>query len=162
MKILDAGRNERGEDLKQSPRLQKNDESDIKLVVEELTVDQKFAKQGVDNELVAFRFKARKESQMEHTVREKELYEEQANMTHVLFIDQLRDHSVRSTEDDTHMNTKAKLTRCTDSFQTDTTQWISDMTPWFKHHAVWLGVHSPAVLTDIASNFIVHSYGIFH
>ncbi|KAE9035742.1 hypothetical protein PF005_g4041 [Phytophthora fragariae] len=45
MKILDAGRNERGEDLKQSPRLQKNDESDIKLVVEELTVDQKFAKQ---------------------------------------------------------------------------------------------------------------------
>ncbi|KAE9035743.1 hypothetical protein PR003_g7259 [Phytophthora rubi] len=117
---------------------------------------------GVDNELVAFRFKARKESQMEHTVREKELYEEQANTTHVLFIDLLRDHSVRSTEDDTHMNTKAKLTRCTDSFQTDMTQWISDMTPWFKHHAVWLGVHSPAVLTDIASNFIVHSDGIFH
>ncbi|KAE9275623.1 hypothetical protein PR003_g29284 [Phytophthora rubi] len=49
MKILEVGRHERGDDLKESfSRLQKDDLSDIKSGVEKLTVSQKFAKKKVE------------------------------------------------------------------------------------------------------------------
>ncbi|KAE8973713.1 hypothetical protein PR002_g26119 [Phytophthora rubi] len=48
VKIREVGCNERGDDLMESSsRLQKDDESDIKSVVEELPVSQKFAKKKV-------------------------------------------------------------------------------------------------------------------
>ncbi|KAH7485720.1 FYVE and coiled-coil domain-containing protein 1 [Phytophthora ramorum] len=48
MKILEAGRNERSEDLKESSRLQKDDESDIKSVVKELSTSRTFSKDKVE------------------------------------------------------------------------------------------------------------------
>ncbi|TDH68951.1 hypothetical protein CCR75_000330 [Bremia lactucae] len=48
LKILEAGRNERAEDLKESSRLQKDDELDIKGVVKELSLSRKCAKEKVE------------------------------------------------------------------------------------------------------------------
>ncbi|KAG7390476.1 WD repeat and FYVE domain-containing protein 1 [Phytophthora pseudosyringae] len=123
------------------------------------------AAQNIRRDQAAFRFKAleaRKESQTERMEREKERYEKQSSTTHILFFDVVRDLSVRNTEEETRIKEKVEFTKSKDSFQQDTTQWNSDMAQWSKHRADWSEAHNPAVSKDIANDFIVHSYGIFH
>ncbi|ETN17547.1 hypothetical protein PPTG_05330 [Phytophthora nicotianae INRA-310] len=123
------------------------------------------AAQNIRREQAAFRFKAleaRKESQTERMEREKERYEKQSSTTHILFFDVVRDQSVRNTEEETRIKEKVEFTKSKDSFQQDTTQWNNDMAQWSKHRADWSEAHNPAVSKDIANDFIVSSYGIFH
>ncbi|KAG2786984.1 hypothetical protein JG687_00002682 [Phytophthora cactorum] len=123
------------------------------------------AAQNIRREQATFRFKAleaRKESQTERMEREKERYEKQSSTTHILFFDVVRDQSVRNTEEETRIKEKVEFTKSKDSFQQDTTQWNNDMAQWSKHRADWSEAHNPAVSKDIANDFIVHSYGIFH
>ncbi|CAI5722903.1 unnamed protein product [Peronospora effusa] len=123
------------------------------------------AAQNIRREQAAFRFKAleaRKETQTERMEREKERYEKQSSTTHILFFDVVRDQSVRNSEEETRIKEKVEFTKSKDSFQHDTTQWNNDMAQWSKHRADWSEAHNPAVSKDIANDFIVHSYGIFH
>lgn len=123
------------------------------------------AAQDIRREQATFRFKAleaRKETQTERMEREKERFEKQSSTTHILFFDVVRDQSVRNTEEETRIKEKVEFTKSKDSFQQDTTQWNSDMAQWSKHRADWSEAHNPAVSKDIANDFIVHSYGIFH
>ncbi|CEG40671.1 cytoplasmic dynein 1 heavy chain 1 [Plasmopara halstedii] len=123
------------------------------------------AAQNIRREQATFRFKAleaRKETQTERMEREKERYEKQSSTTHILYFDVARDQSVRNTEEETRIKEKVEFTKSKDSFQQDTTQWNSDMAQWSKHRADWSEAHNPAVSKDIANDFIVHSYGIFH
>ncbi|KAH7488483.1 hypothetical protein KRP22_008881 [Phytophthora ramorum] len=123
------------------------------------------AAQNIRREQAAFRFKAleaRKETQTERMEREKERYEKQSSTTHILFFDVVRDLSVRNTEEETRIKEKVEFTKSKDSFQQDTTQWNNDMAQWSKHRADWSEAHNPAVSKDIANDWIVHSYGIFH
>uniref|UniRef100_A0AAV1UM41 FYVE-type domain-containing protein n=1 Tax=Peronospora matthiolae TaxID=2874970 RepID=A0AAV1UM41_9STRA len=123
------------------------------------------AAQNIRRDQAVFRFKAleaRKETQTERMEREKERYEKQSSTTHILFFDVVRDQSVRNTEEETRIKEKVEFTKSKDSFQQDTTQWNNDMAQWSKHRADWSEAHNPAVSKDIANDFIVHSYGIFH
>ncbi|RLN69373.1 hypothetical protein BBP00_00000378 [Phytophthora kernoviae] len=123
------------------------------------------AAQDIRREQAAFRFKAleaRKETQTERMDREKERYGKQSSTTHILFFDTVRDESVRNTEEETRIKEKVEFTKSKDSFQQDTTQWNNDMAQWSKHRANWSEAHNPAVSKDIANDWIVHSYGIYH
>lgn len=121
--------------------------------------------QNVRREQAATRFKAleaRKESQTERMEREKDRYVKQSGTTHILFFDTVRDESVRKTEEETRQKEKVEFTRSKDAFQADTSQWNNDMALWSKHRADWSEDHNPAVSKDIASEWIVRSYGVFH
>ncbi|RLN93690.1 hypothetical protein BBJ28_00014827, partial [Nothophytophthora sp. Chile5] len=123
------------------------------------------AQQDVRREQAATRFKAleaRKETQTERMEREKDRYQKQSSTTHILFFDTVRDKSVRATEEETRIKEKVEFTKSKDSFQHDTSQWNNDMAVWSKHRANWSEAHNPAVSKDIANDWIVHSYGIFH
>jgi hypothetical protein len=121
--------------------------------------------QSVRREQAATRFKAleaRKESQTERMEREKDRYLKQSGTTHILFFDTVRDESVRKTEEETRQKEKVEFTKSKDSFQADTSQWNNDMALWSKHRADWSEDHNPAVSKDIASEWIVRSYGVYH
>uniref|UniRef100_K3WHS2 J domain-containing protein n=1 Tax=Globisporangium ultimum (strain ATCC 200006 / CBS 805.95 / DAOM BR144) TaxID=431595 RepID=K3WHS2_GLOUD len=121
--------------------------------------------QSVRREQATTRFKAleaRKESQTERMEREKDRYLKQSNTTHILFFDTVRDESVRKTEEETRQKEKVEFTKSKDAFQADTSQWNNDMALWSKHRADWSEDHNPAVSKDIASEWIVRSYGVYH
>ncbi|GAB9463867.1 Cytoplasmic dynein 1 heavy chain 1 [Globisporangium polare] len=121
--------------------------------------------QNVRREQASTRFKAleaRKDSQTERMEREKDRYQKQSGTTHILFFDTVRDESVRKTEEETRQKEKVEFTKSKDAFQADTSQWNNDMALWSKHRADWSEDHNPAVSKDIASEWIVRSYGVYH
>lgn len=123
------------------------------------------AAQNIRHEQATARFAAletRKESQTERMEREKERYTKQSNTTHILFFDTVRDEAARTTEEQTREKDKVEFTKSKDAFQADTTQWNNDMALWSKHRADWSEDHNPAVSKDIANDWIVRSYGIYH
>ncbi|KAJ0405553.1 hypothetical protein P43SY_009602 [Pythium insidiosum] len=122
------------------------------------------AAQNVRREQAITRFKAleaRKITQTERMAREKDRYEQQAAATHILFFDTIPDESVRKTEEETRQKEKVEFTKSKDAFQADTVQWNRDMAQWSKHRANWSEAHNPPISKDIASEWIVKSYGIY-
>ncbi|DBA04797.1 TPA: hypothetical protein N0F65_004434 [Lagenidium giganteum] len=121
--------------------------------------------QNVRREQAMTRFKAleaRKESQTERMEREKDRYIQQSSTTHILFFDTIKDESVRKTEEETRQKEKVEFTKSKDSFQADTTQWNADMAQWSKHRGDWSEDHNPPVSKDIANEWILKSYGVYH
>ncbi|TMW55941.1 hypothetical protein Poli38472_008589 [Pythium oligandrum] len=123
------------------------------------------ASQTVRRDQATTRFKAleaRKESQTERMAREKDRYEKQANTTHILFFDVVRDEATRNTEEEARQKDKVEFTKSKDAFQTDTVHWNRDMAEWSKHRANWSEAHNPPISKDIANEWIIKSYGVYH
>lgn len=104
----------------------------------------------------------RKKGQLERIEREKARLSEQLNSVHIVFHDTVEDEAKRHTEEEVRLKEKVEFTKSKDVFQKDTTEWNNDMANWSKHRTDWSEHHNPQVSKEIASEWLVRGYGLYH
>ncbi|RHY29902.1 hypothetical protein DYB32_004761 [Aphanomyces invadans] len=105
---------------------------------------------------------ARKESQLARHNREKNRLETQMTRVDIVYDDTKADEDVRSIEEDVRQKEKVEFVKSKDAFQTDTTEWNKDMALWSRQRADWSDHHNPPVSKQIANEWLIKAFGVFH
>ncbi|RHY08184.1 hypothetical protein DYB25_005993, partial [Aphanomyces astaci] len=105
---------------------------------------------------------ARKESQLARHGREKDRLQTQIESVNIVFDDTKDDEVVRAVEEEVRQKEKVEFVKSKDAFQTDTTEWNKDMALWSRQRADWSDHHNPPVSKQIANEWLIKAFGVFH
>jgi len=107
-------------------------------------------------------FTQRQTAQETRSAREEDRLNQQTTQEELLWFDTLPDENERTKDEQTREKLKIEFTKSKDAFQNDTSAWNEDMAYWSAQRAKWSEHHNPQASKDIANDWILKSYGVYH